>query len=137
VRNKSALIGGAAIIGMLAVGTSALTASSTIYGGGASVYVGSVVQAVAGVDVLDVNYTYVPATDTTTVVTVVTDQWLAAVNSVLQVSVNGGGYENCGAPTDTDADVSTTDDGTMDFSTVVCNIADTANVTSLRFLVQE
>jgi hypothetical protein len=137
MRNKGVLIGGATVVGLLAAATSALTATSTIYAGGESVYVGSVAQSVAGVDVLDVNYQYVPATDTTEVVTVIVDQWLAATNSVLQVSVNGGGYENCAAPVTTDDNLNTVDDGTEDFSTVVCDIVDTADVTALRFLVQE
>jgi hypothetical protein len=134
MRSKRALIGALAVAGALVVGT-AVTATSTIYDG--AVHVGSVTQSVAGVTLNDVNYTYTPATDTTTAIDVVTEELLDELAGTLSVSVNGGAYEDCDAPVQTDANTNGTDDGAMDFSDVHCDIADTANVTSVRFLVQE
>jgi hypothetical protein len=132
--SKRVLIGALAVAGALVVGT-AVTATSTIYDG--SAHVGSVLQTVAGVTVNDVNYTYVPGTDTTEEIDVVVEQLLDEVAGTLQVSVNAGGYVNCDAPVQTDVNTNGADDGAMDFTDVNCDIADTPNVTSVRFLVQE
>ena len=134
MRNHGVLIGAVAVAGALVVG-SALTATSTIYD--PAVHVGSVSQSVAGVTINDVNYTYTPATDTTTAIDVVAEELLDVRAGAMQVSVNGGGYEDCDAPVLTDVNVNGTDDGAMDVSDVHCDVVDTANVTSVRFLVQE
>src|SRR3954467_14968598 len=71
MRKHGLLIGAVAAAGALVVG-SALTASSTIYD--PAVHVGSVAQSVSGVTINDVNYSYTPATDTTTAIDVVAEE---------------------------------------------------------------
>src|SRR3954447_19971390 len=134
MRKHGLLIGAVAAAGALVVG-SALTASSTIYD--PAVHVGSVAQSVSGVTINDVNYSYTPATDTTTAIDVVAEELLDVRAGAMQVSVNGGGYQDCDAPVLTDVNSNSVDDGAQDFSDVHCDIVDTPNVTSVRFLVQE
>jgi hypothetical protein len=120
------------VAGLIAFTGSAFTATSTI--DKSDMNVGSVAQSVAGVTVTNVDYAYVPATDTTTAVSATIAQLIDTTAGTVQISVNGKANESCAAAVHVD----TTEpaDGTNDVSTVSCDIADTVDVTSVRFVVE-
>ncbi|MCW2774405.1 MAG: hypothetical protein JWN91_2731, partial [Nocardioides sp.] len=62
------------------------------------------------------------------------EELLPTTAGVVQVSINGGALEPC-TVTQTDLNTDGIDDGATDFSDIACNIADTAGVTSVRFVV--
>ena len=121
-----------ATAGVIAAGASAFTATSTI--DTAAVHVGSVEQSVSGANFTNVVHSYTPATDTTTAVSAKAEELLSTEAGAVQVSINGGVLQPC-TVTQTDANTDGVDDGAMDFSDVACDIADAANVTSVRFVV--
>lgn len=129
---KHGLIAGAAFAGALALTGSAFTATSTI--DDAAVHVGSVSQSVSGATFTDVVHTYTSATDTTTAVSAKAEQLLSTTSGVVTLSVNGGAAQSC-TVSQTDVTPFGTDEGAGDFSSVACDITDTANVTSLAFVV--
>lgn len=132
MRNSSRLILALGAAGFLAAGTSAFTATSTI--DNSSVHVGSVAQSVSGATLTNVVHSYTPETDTTTAISAKAEELLSTADGVVQVSINGAALEPC-TVTRTDANDNGVDDGAMDFSDIACDIADTANVTSVRFVV--
>jgi hypothetical protein len=132
MRNSSKLILALGTAGVFAAGASAFTATSTI--DNAAVHVGSVAQSVSGATITNVAYAYTPESDTTTSVSAKAEQLLPTQDGVVRVSVNGGGLEAC-TVTQTDADTDGVDDGAMDFSDIACDISDTVDVTSVRFVV--
>jgi hypothetical protein len=132
MRNSSKLALALATAGVIAAGASAYTATSTI--DNAAVHVGSVAQSVSGATITNVVHSYTPATDTTTAISAKAEELLPETGDVVQVSINGGGLEPC-TVSQTDADTDGSDDGAMDYSDVTCDIADTVDVTSVRFVV--
>lgn len=132
MRNSSKLVLALGTAGVIAAGTSAFTATSTI--DNAAVHVGSVQQSISGATITNVAYTYTPASDTTTAIDAKAEELLSTTAGVVQVSVNGGSLEPCNV-TQTDGNSDGIDDGTMDYSDISCDIADTADVTSVRFVV--
>lgn len=129
---KHGVIAGAVVAGALALTGSAFTATSTI--DDAAVNVGSASQTVSGATFTNVVHTYTSATDTTTAVSAKAEQLLSTTSGVVTLSVNGGAAQSC-TVTQTDVAPLGTDEGAGDFSSVACNITDTANVTSLAFVV--
>lgn len=129
---KNGIIAGAVVAGALALTGSAFTATSTI--DDAAVNVGSVSQTVSGATFTNVEHTYTSATDTTTAVSAKAEQLLSTTAGVVTISVNGGAAQSC-TVTQTDVAPLGTDEGAGDFSDVACDITDTANVTSLAFVV--
>lgn len=89
---------------------------------------GSVAQTVSGATITNVVHSYTEATDTTTSISAKAEQLLSTTAGVVKVSINAGALEDC---TVTLTDV--TDEGAGDFSTIVCNIADTANTKELAW----
>ncbi len=132
MRNSSRLILALGTAGLIAAGTSAFTATSTI--DASAVHVGSVAQSVSGATITNVVHSYTPESDTTTAISAKAEELLSTAEGVVQVSINGGALEPC-TVTQTDADTDGVDDGATDFSDVACDIADTTNVTSIRFVV--
>jgi hypothetical protein len=132
MRNSSKLALGLGMAAVVAAGSSAFTASSTI--DDAAVNVGSVAQSVSGAHITNVVHAYTPATDTTTAISAKAEELLSTKEGVVQVSINGGGLQLC-TVAQTDADENGVDDGSMDYSDIACNIADTDNVASVRFVV--
>jgi hypothetical protein len=132
MRNSSKLALALATAGVIAAGASAFTATSTI--DNAAVHVGSVTQSVSGANITNVVHSYTPATDTTTAISAKAEELLPTTAGVVQVSVNGGALEPC-TVTQTDANDDGIDDGATDYSDITCDIADTINVTSVRFVV--
>lgn len=130
MRTSSKLIVGLAAVGAVVAGGSAFTATSTI--DSSAVHVGSVAQSVSGATITNVAYTYTAATDTTTAISAKAEELLAAGS--VKVSVNNGALQDC-TVTVTDANSDGVDDGAADFSDIACDITDTANVTSVRFVV--
>jgi hypothetical protein len=132
MRNSSKLTLGLGMAAVVAAGSSAFTASSTIDDG--AVNVGSVAQSVSGATITNVVHSYTPQTDTTTAISAKAEELLSTKEGVVRVSINGGALESC-TVSQTDADEDGVDDGTMDYSDVACDIADTSDVTSVRFVV--
>jgi hypothetical protein len=132
MRNSSRLILALGTAGLLAAGTSAFTATSTI--DNSAVHVGSVAQSVSGATITNVVHSYTPESDTTTAISAKAEELLSTADGVVQVSINGGALEAC-TVTQTDANTNGSDDGAMDYSDVSCDIADRTNVTSVRFVV--
>ncbi|UUZ60970.1 hypothetical protein [Nocardioides sp. B-3] len=118
--------------GVVAAAGSAFTATSTI--DDSAINVGSVAQSVSGATITNVSHTYTSATDTTTAISAKAEQLLSTTAGVVKVSINDGTLENC-TVTLTDIAPLGTDEGATDFSDIACNIADIANVTSVRFVV--
>ena len=129
---KRSIFAGAFVAGALALAGSAFTATSTIDDG--AINVGSVSQAVSGANFTNVTHSYTAATDTTTAISAKAEELLSKSAGVVTLSVNGGQAGAC-TLTWTDADEDGADDGEADFSNIACDIADTANLTSLRFTV--
>lgn len=132
MRFKRGIIAGAAVAWALALTGSAFTATSTI--DDSAINVGSVAQTVSGASFTDVVHTYTAAADTTTAISAKAEQLLSTTAGVVTISVNGGAAEDC-TITLTDVAPLGTDEGAGDFSSIACDITDTANVTSLRFVV--
>jgi hypothetical protein len=132
MRNTSRLILALGTAAVIAAGASAFTATSTI--DNAAVHVGSVAQSVSGATITNVVHSYTPESDTTTAISAKAEELLSTVPGVVQVSINGGALEPC-TVTQTDANTNGIDDGAMDYSDIACDIADTTNVTSIRFVV--
>lgn len=126
------VLGAIAFGAVVATGSSAFTATSTI--DDAAINVGSVAQSVSGATFTNVAHTYTAATDTTTALSAKAEQLLSTTAGVVTVSVNSGAAQAC-TVTVTDVDEDGVDDGASDFSDIACDIADTANVTSIRFVV--
>lgn len=114
--------------GVVAAAGSAFTATSTI--DDPAINVGSVAQSVSGATITNVVHSYTAATDTTTSISAKAEQLLSTTAGVVKVSINDGALEDC---TVTLTDVEPL--GTDDYSTIACDITDTANVTSVRFVV--
>lgn len=130
---KSAKLTAALLGGTVVAGAGwAFTATSTI--DDPAVNVGSVSQSVSGATVTNVVHTYTESTDTTTAISAKVEQMLSTTAGVAKVSINTGTAENC-TVTVTDVAPIGTDDGVSDFSTLACDITDTANVTSVRFVI--
>jgi hypothetical protein len=132
MRNSSKLAVALATAGVIAAGASAYTATSTI--DQAAVHVGSVAQTVSGANITNVVHSYAPATDTTTAISAKAEELLPTTPGAVKVSINGGALEPC-TVTQTDANNDGIDDGAMDYSDVTCDIADTTDVTGVRFVV--
>lgn len=132
MRKSTKLLVAVAAAGTVAAAGSAFTATSTIDDG--AINVGSVVQTVSGATITNVVHAYTPATDTTTAISAKAEELLSVVAGAVKVSINGAALESC-TVTVTDADIPGTDDGPGDYSDITCDIADTANVTSVRFVV--
>ena len=118
--------------GVVAAAGSAFTATSTI--DDAAVNVGSVVQTVSGATITNVTHTYTAGNDTTTAISAKAEQVLSTTAGVVKIGINAQPLEDCTVAV-TDVDLDGVDDGATDFSDITCNIADTANVTSVRFVV--
>jgi hypothetical protein len=118
--------------GVVAAAGSAFTATSTI--DDPAVNVGSVAQTVSGATITNVVHTYTAATDTTTIITAKAEQLLSTTAGVVKVGINGLALQNCTVAV-TDVDEDGVDDDATDFSDITCDITDTANVTSVRFVV--
>lgn len=123
MRKSTKMIGAAAILGIAVAGGSAFTATSTI--DDASINVGSVVQSVSGATFTSVVHSYTAATDTTTAISAKAEELLSTESGVVKVSINGGALQDC----------TVTSNEVAPFSNVACDITDTANVTSVRFVV--
>jgi hypothetical protein len=80
MRKSQKILGAVAVAGLIAAGSAAFTATSTI--DDAAVHVGAVTQSITGVTVTNVDYTINPATDLTTVVTFDVDEDLVATDKV-------------------------------------------------------
>jgi hypothetical protein len=132
MRNSSKLMLAVTAAGAVAVGASAFTATSTIDDG--AVHVGSVAQTVSGATITNVVHSYTPETDTTTAISAKAEELLSTKAGAVRVSINGGALGSC-TVSQTDANEDGIDDGAMDYSDITCDIADTAAVTSLRFVV--
>jgi hypothetical protein len=133
MRNSSKLALGLGMAAVVAAGSSAFTATSTI--DQAAVHVGSVAQSVSGATITNVVHAYTPATDTTTAISAKAEELLSTTPGVVQVSINNSpGLQQC-TVSQTDVNEDGVDDGVLDFSNIVCDITDTANVTSVRFVV--
>ena len=130
--NKRGIFSGALVAGALALAGSAFTATSTI--DRAAIHVGSVSQTVSGATFTNVSHTYTSATDTTTAISAKAEQLLSTATGVVTLSVNGGSGQAC-TVTQTDVAPLGTDEGAGDFSSIACDITDTANVTSVSFTV--
>jgi hypothetical protein len=128
MRNKRSLIGGVVFVGLLAAATSAMTATSTI--ARPSIFVGSAAQSIAGINVTNVQYTYAPSTDITTVVTFTLSDVLNPVPQVINVIATGdtSGTYACDAPTVT---TDTVIDCTLDPGNGI------ANLTSVRLDIHD
>lgn len=118
--------------GVVAAAGSAFTATSTI--DDPAINVGSVAQTVSGATITNVTHTYTAATDTTTTIAAKAEQLLSTTAGVVKVSINDGAVQNCTVAV-TDVDLDSVDDGATDYSDITCDITDTANVTSVRFVV--
>lgn len=131
MRNSTKLVGAIAVAGLVAAGGSAFTATSTI--DKSAINVGSVTQSVSGATFTNVVHSYTAATDTTTALSARAAQLLSTTAGVVNVFLNGSGTADAAGCTvtqvDTDADLA------VDASDVACNITDTANLTSIRFVV--
>lgn len=142
MRNKRMWIGALGAAGVLAVTGSAFTASSTwLTPSDASINFGRVEQVIDGFDVVSVDYDYVPDSDVTTSITVVVEQLLENDPAVMRVEVDGTGadesaLQDCTGIVLTDANTDGIDDGSSDYSTVTCDIADVVIENSVRFVVE-
>lgn len=132
MRTKRNTFAAVALAALVAATGSAFTATSTI--DDSAINVGSVAQSVSGATFTNVTHTYTAATDTTTALSAKAEELLSTAAGVVTVSVNGAPAEAC-TVTLTDLVPLGTDEGATDYSTVNCDIADTANVTSIRFVV--
>jgi len=132
MRKSTKLVAALGAAGVVAAAGSAFTATSTL--DDPAVNVGSVAQTVSGATITNVTHTYTAATDTTTDISAKAEQLLSTATGVVKVSINDGALANC-TVTVTDVAPLGTDEGAGDFSNIACNIADTANVTSVRFVV--
>ena len=132
MRNSTKLAVALAAAGLVAAGTSAFTATSTI--DDPAINVGSVAQTVSGATITNVVHTYTAATDTTISIAAKAEQLLSTNAGVVKVSINDGALQNCTVAV-TDVDLDGVDDGATDYSDLTCDITDTANVTSVRFVV--
>ncbi|HUG85321.1 MAG TPA: hypothetical protein VMM13_12190 [Euzebya sp.] len=120
------------LVAVIAISGSAFTATSTIDDD--AINVGSVLQSISGATFTNVVHTYTEATDTTTALDAKAEELLSTAAGVVTVSVNGAAAEAC-TVTWTDVNLDGIDDGATDFSDIACDITDTANVTSIRFVV--
>jgi hypothetical protein len=125
------------LVALVAAGTvgaagSAFTATSTI--DDPAINVGSVVQSVSGATITNVSHSYNAATDTTTAISAKAEQLLSTSAGVVKIGINSEALQDC-TVTLTDVEPLGTDEGVGDFSTITCDIADTADVTSVRFVV--
>jgi hypothetical protein len=118
--------------GVVAAAGSAFTATSTI--DDPAINVGSVVQDVSGATITNVTHTYTAADDTTTTISAKAEQLLSSTAGVVKIGINAEPLQDC-TVTLTDLAPEGTDEGAGDFSTIACDIADTADVTSVRFVV--
>ncbi|MGO4255681.1 hypothetical protein [Marmoricola sp. RAF53] len=132
MRHSSRLVLALGTAGLMLVGTSALTATSTIDAG--TVQVGTDSPAVSGATITVVAHAYTQQSDTTTGIWARAEELLSTAAGVVQVSVNGGALEPC-TVTRTDVATKGVDDGAMDYSDITCDIADRFNVTSIRLVV--
>jgi len=132
MRKSTKLVVALGAAGVVAAAGSAFTATSTI--DDSAINVGSVAQTVSGATITNVTHTYTAATDTTTAISAKAEELLSTTAGVVKVSINGGALENC-TVTVTDVAPLGTDEGAGDFSNIACDIPDTANVTSVRFVV--
>ena len=132
MNSKRSIFAGALVAGTLALAGTAFTATSTI--DDADMNVGSVSQSVSGATFTNVSHTYTAATDTTTAISAKAEELLSTAEGVVTLSVNGGAGQPC-TVTQTDIAPLGTDEGTGDFSSIACDIADQANLTSLSFTV--
>ncbi|MCW2735727.1 hypothetical protein [Nocardioides sp.] len=125
------------LVALVAAGTaaaagSAFTATSTI--DDPAINVGSVVQSVSGATITNVSHSYIAATDTTTEISAKAEQLLSTSAGVVKIGINSEALQDC-TVTLTDVAPLGTDEGAGDFSTITCDISDTADVTSVRFVV--
>jgi len=132
MRKNVSLFAAVGVAGLIAATGSAFTATSTI--DRSAINVGSVAQSVSGATFTSVTHSYTGATDTTTAISAKAEELLSTAAGVVTVSVNSGAAQNC-TVTLTDVAPLGVDDGAGDFSNVSCDITDTANVTSVRFVV--
>jgi hypothetical protein len=124
VRNSSKFLGALAVAGLVAVGGSAFTATSSI--DSSQKYVGAVGQTISGVTVTSVKYT-VGAGDTTTAVDFDVAEVLGAGDTV-SAALNGGTPEVC-------AQTAVPPTGTQLSTHLACDFgAGVANVTSLSIV---
>ena len=132
MRKSTKLVVALAAAGTVAAAGSAFTATSTI--DDPAINVGSVAQSVSGATITNVVHSYTAATDTTTAISAKAEQLLSTSAGVVKISINDGALETC-TVTLTDIAPLGTDEGADDFSTLNCDITDTANVTSVRFVI--
>lgn len=132
MHNSTKLIVALAAAGVVAAAGSAFTATSTI--DDPAVNVGSVAQTVSGATITTVTHTYTADTDTTTAISAKAEQLLSTTTGVVKIGINAQALQDCTVLV-TDVDSDGVDDGATDFSDITCNITDTANVTSVRFVV--
>jgi hypothetical protein len=132
MRKSTKLLVALAAAGTVAAAGSAFTATSTI--DDPAINVGSVAQSVSGATITNVVHSYTAATDTTTAISAKAEELLSTSAGVVKVSINDGALEDC-TVTLTDIAPLGTDEGATDFSTLDCDITDTANVTSVRFVI--
>jgi hypothetical protein len=118
--------------GVVAAAGSAFTATSTI--DDSAINVGSVAQSVSGATITNVTHTYTAATDTTTAISAKAEELLSTSAGVVKIGINSEALQDC-TVTQTDIAPIGADGGVADFSTIACDITDTANVTSVRFVV--
>ena len=118
--------------GVVAAAGSAFTAGSTIDEEG--INVGSVSQTVSGANITNVVHAYTAVGDITTSITAKAEELLSDTPGVVKISVNDAALEICTVVV-TDVAPLDTDEGAGDYSTITCDIADTANLTSIRFVV--
>ena len=132
MRKSTKILVALAAAGTVAAAGSAFTATSTI--DDPAINVGSVTQSVSGATITNVAHTYTAATDTTTAISAKAEQLLSTSAGVVKISINDGALEDC-TVTLTDIAPLGTDEGTTDFSDIACDITDTANLTSVRFVI--
>ncbi len=131
MRKNVKLLGAVAVAGLVAATGSAFTATSTI--DDSAINVGSVTQSVSGATFTNVVHAYTASTDTTTSLSGRTAELLSTATGVVKVFLNESATADAAGCTvtavDTDADT------VNDASDVTCNITDTVNLTSIRFVV--
>jgi hypothetical protein len=130
MRKSTKLLVAFAAAGTVAAAGSAFTATSTL--DDSAINVGSVVQSVSGATITNVVHSYTADTDTTTAISAKAEQLLSA--NAVKVSINGTALQDCTVAV-TDVNTDGIDDGATDFSNITCAITPTANVTSVRFVV--
>ena len=116
--NKVKMAGAIAIAGVVAMGASAFTASSTI--DNANKYVGATSQTISGVHVSNVTYTWDSATDKTSGVNFHTQEVLGSNDTMTVSLTDGDGVSSDGSCTPT-ADQSGGTDFACTWGTPVAN----------------